>query len=289
MPRTSFFMLLGAIALGVIAVLIARMFLTKPALGPAVVAAAVTTVPVVVAAAPLAFADQLTAEKLKIAQFPAEAVPGGAFTTVAAVVAAGDRTAMRSIDANEPILAKSVSGKGGRLSASGLIGPNMRAVAVPVSDVSGVGGFLASGDRVDVMITRAAKSTVAPFADINFTDLLIGNIRVLAVGQDADEAKAKPEVVRTATLEVTPAQAGKIALAQTAGSLSLALRGIADTAQPALRTINLSDLRDGSVAPSVVRRVRPARTVRRARAAPGDSIEVVRGGTKTNYSVPQSG
>ena len=289
MPRTSFFMLLGAIALGVVAVVMARFFLNRPTMPPpqaAVVQAATT--PVVVAVAPLAFADKLTAEKLKIAQFPAAAVPAGSFRTIADVVSDGNRTAMRSIEPNEPILPKSVSGKGGRLSASGLIGASMRAVAVPVSDISGVGGFLASGDRVDVFITRAQKATTPPFGDVQTTDLLLQNIRVLAVGQDADEAKSKPEIVHTATLEVTPAQAQKVALAQIAGSLSLSLRGIADAEAPRLGTVHLTDLREGGVAAAPVVRVR--RVVRKRPAAPtGEQIEVVRGSAKTSYQVPLAG
>ena len=289
MPRTSFFMLLGAIALGVVAVVMARFYLIQPQLPPQQVAVVAATTPVVVATAPLAFADKLTAEKLKIAQFPAAAVPAGSFHTIADVVADGNRTAMRSIEPNEPILPKSVSGKGGRLSASGLIGASMRAVAVPVSDVSGVGGFLASGDRVDVFITRAQKSTTPPFGDVQTTDILLQNVRVLAVGQDADEAKSKPEIVHTATLEVTPAQAQKVALAQIAGTLSLSLRGIADAEAPRLGTVHLTDLREGgAVAPAVVRVRRVARKTGPV-APPGEQIEVVRGGAKTSYQVPEAG
>lgn len=290
MPRTSFFMLLGAIALGVVAVLMARFYLVRPSLPQQAVAAAVQTTPVVVATAPLAFADKLTADKLKLADFPTASVPAGAFRTIAEVVGDGQRTAMRGIEPNEPVLPKSISGKGGRLSASGLIGANMRAIAVPVSDISGVGGFLASGDRVDVFITRVEKSTSPPFGDLQRTDVLLQNVKVLAAGQDADEAKSKPEVVHTATLEVTPAQAQKVALAQTAGTLSLSLRGISDETRPVLATVKLVDLRDSATAAPAVRRVR--HVIRRHRgpsAPPGEQIEVVRGGTRTSYQVPQAG
>ena len=291
MPRTSFFMLFGAIALGIVAVLMARFYLVRPSLPPQAAAAAVAqTVPVVVATAPLAFADKLTADKLKLVQFPVGSVPAGAFTTIAAVVGDGERTAMRGIEPNEPLLPKSISGKGGRLSASGLIGANMRAIAVPVSDISGVGGFLASGDRVDVFITRVEKSTSPPFGDLQRTDILLQNVKVLAAGQDADEAKSKPEVVHTATLEVTPAQAQKVALAQTAGTLSLSLRGISDETRPNFGTVKLVDLKDGSaVAAPAVRRVRHFVRRRGPAAAPGEQIEVVRGGTRTSYQVPQAG
>jgi len=288
LPRTSFFLLFGAIILAVVAVLIARFYITQPSAPVAQqVAAAPQTTAVVVAAAPIAFGDKITPDKMKLAQFPPASVPTGAFTSIAAVTAAGERTAMRTIEPNEPLLTKSLSGKGGRLSASGLIEPNMRAITVPVNDVSGVAGFLASGDRVDVFLTRSVKATTAPFAEQQFTDVLMQNIRVLAVGQDADEAKSKPEIVRTATLALTPMQAQKMILAQTAGSLSLMLRGIADAAQTPLRTVRLTDLHDGN---SEVVRIRTTRTVRRGppRFA-GDTVEIIRNGKSEKYTVPVSG
>ena len=288
MPRTSFFLLLGALAFAVVAVLIARFYITRPQAAPQVQTAAATTVPVVVAVAPLAFADKLTADKLKIAQFPAAAVPVGSYRSISQVIGNGERTAMRSVEANEPLLPRSVSGKGGRMSASGLIGPDMRAVAVPLSDVSGVGGFLASGDRVDVFVTRLIKSAVATGTDQNVTDLLVQNVRVLAVGQDADETKSKPEVVRTATLEVTPVQAQKIALAQTAGSLSLSLRGLADASQSPLRTLTLNDLRDGAGG-GVALTTTMRRVVRRGPRRVDESIEVIRGGKSEKYTVAVAG
>lgn len=285
-------MLLGALAFAVIAVLIARFYITRPDAAPQVQTAAAITVPVVVATAPLAFADKLTPDKFKLAGFPAAAVPAGSYRSIAEVVGTGDRTAMRSIEVNEPILPRSVSGKGGRLSASGLIGADMRAVAVPVTDVSGVAGFVASGDRVDVFVTRQVKSGIgASIVEQNITDMLLQNVRVLAVGQDADEAKSKPEVVRTATLEVTPMQAQKIALAQTVGSLSLSLRGIADAVQAPLRTVTLNDLRDGAGGGATVVRTSVRRVVvsRGPRKAPSNSIEIIRAGKSETYQVPVAG
>ena len=279
-------MLIGAILLAAVAVYIAQVYVSRPV--PVVqVAAAPNTVPVVVANTALAFGDKITPDKIRIAQFPPSGAPPGAFTTIAAVVGIGDRTVMRGIDPGEVLLPKSLSGKGGRMSASGLIGNNMRAITVPVSDISGVAGFLASGDRVDVFLTRVQKTTVAPFIDQTFTDSMMQDIRILAVGQDADEAKSKPEIVRTATLEVSPAQAQKLILAMSAGTLSLSLRGITDASRGVLRTVHLADLREGGGdggevhIRTVVRQhvVRPA----------GDSVEVVRGGKSEQYTMPVAG
>ena len=291
-PRTSFFLLLGAVVLAAVAVLIARVYLTQPAAAPPVqVVAAPVTVPVAVASSAVAFGEKLLPEKVKIAQFPKDSVPEGSFPSYAAIIAGGERVAVRTIAPSEPLLAKSLSGKGGRLSASGLIEVNMRAVSVPVSDVSGVAGFPASGDRVDVFLTRALKVGRAPgpIVEQQATSILLQNVRVLAVGQDADEAKSKPEVVRTATLEVTPTQAQKLILAQTSGALSLALRGLADAAPQPLGIVSVADLHDGGT-PGIVRTRTTVRTVRRT--APRrviETVEIVRAGKSETYALPHAG
>ena len=292
MPRTSFFLLLGAVVLAAVAVLIARVYLTPTvAPPPPQVVAAPVTVPVAVASAPIGFGEKIVAEKIKIAQFPKDSVPEGSFPSYAAIIAGGERVAVRTIAPSEPLLTKSLSGKGGRLSASGLIEVNMRAVSVPVSDVSGVAGFPASGDRVDVFLTRAVKigRTPGPVVEQQATAVLLQNIRVLAVGQDADEAKSKPEVVRTATLEVTPTQAQKLILAQTSGALSLVLRGLADAAPQPLGVVTIADLHDGSAVPGIVR-TRTTTRIRTVRRAPViETVEIVRGGKSETYALPHAG
>ena len=112
---------------------------------------------------------------------------------------------------------------------------------------------------------------------------------MLAVGQDADEAKSKPEVVRTATLEVTPTQAQKLILAQTSGALSLALRGLADAAPQPLGIVSVADLHDGGT-PGIVRTRTTVRTVRRT--APRrviETVEIVRAGKSETYALPHAG
>ena len=54
--------------------------------------------------------------------------------------------------------------------------------------------------------------------------MLLQNIRVIATDQNAKGADGKPVVGKTATLEVDPLEAQKLALAQQVGQLSLILR-----------------------------------------------------------------
>lgn len=232
-------MLAAAIALGLLAVFLARVLLT-PEPRQVAVDTGVVTVPAVVASQPIAFGEKLSADKLKIVRWPSEGLPQGSFQRVGDAIGDG-AVALRPIQPNELITTAALSGKEARLSASKLLSPNMRAMAVPLSEAGGVGGFIVPGDRVDVYLTRA------PDDGLPYTDQIVQGARVLAVGQDANVGKDKPEVVRTATIEVTPTQAQKIALAQSIGTLSLSLRNIQDESRASLQTVQIYDLNDGTV------------------------------------------
>lgn len=232
-------MLAAAIALGLLAVFLARVLLT-PEPRQVIADSGVVTVPAVVASQPIAFGEKLTADKLKIVRWPSEGLPQGSFQRVGDAMGDG-AVALRPIQPNELITTAALSGKEARLSASKLLSPNMRAMAVPLSEAGGVGGFIVPGDRVDVYLTRT------PDDGLPYTDQIVQGARVLAVGQDANVGKDKPEVVRTATIEVTPVQAQKIALAQSIGTLSLSLRNIQDEGRASLQTVQIFDLNDGTV------------------------------------------
>jgi pilus assembly protein CpaB len=231
---------------------------------------------VVVAARPIAFGETITPADLKLQPWPAGALPAGAFTSLASFQAGPSRLALTSIAANAPILPQQISGPGGRATLAGLIRPGMRAATLRVDDVLGVAGFVLPGDSVDILVTRAdggGKGQVR-------TDVLLQGVRVLAVDQLADQAKTKPVVAKAATVEVTPAQAEKIALAAQVGSLSLALRSAGDPASDDdVRGVRVADL--GGAAPA-------ARPVRRAHAAAPQAhmIEIVRGGEISRVSTP---
>jgi pilus assembly protein CpaB len=109
---------------------------------------------------------------------------------------------------------------------------------VRINDVSGVAGFIQPNDHVDVLITRQL-----PGDNSNITDVLLQNIRVIAMGQNAKDSDGKPISARTATLEVNPIDAQKLALGEAAGSLSLVLRKPGDPNNPVVETVNLNDLR----------------------------------------------
>jgi pilus assembly protein CpaB len=284
-------MLAAAIILGLAAVFFARFFLLRPTEGQPT-GAKIQTVSAVVAAQPFQFGEKIVPEKLKIVEWPANGLPPGSFQRIADAVGPDDgRVALRAIDANELLTEKAVSGKDSRMSASPLLGPDMRAVSVPIGEASGAGGFIAPGDRVDVYVTHPAVDDALPH-----TDQLMQNIRVLAVGQDKNPGKDKPEITKTATLEVTPIQAQRVALALTVGQLSLSLRNLKDESRTRLETAQVLDLTDGTT-PRVIRRPKPGGDApagggpvvaggQGQTVAAGPSVQVFRGTAPTTYAVP---
>jgi len=228
-------MLFVALLFGGVAVLLARLWLssqevagTQQALPQAV---KVESQKVVVAKGDLRFGEPITPEKLGEADWPREAVPEGSFTSVADITKDGARFVLTPMTINEPILDWKISGPGARASLSSLVAKGMRAVTIRVNETTGVGGFVLPGDRVDVLY-RSDRSDGAGI------DVLFQNVRVLAVNQVADEKTGTPIEGRNATLELTPFDAQKLALAESTGMLVFTLRsaGSVDVA-PAGRVV----------------------------------------------------
>ncbi|CAJ0867769.1 hypothetical protein AMST5_01984 [freshwater sediment metagenome] len=105
-----------------------------------------------------------------------------------------------------------------------------RAVAIDVSANNTAGGFILPNDRVDVIrVYRDAAATKEIGSEVMSSEVVVTNVRVLAMGQTVEKKGTDPVVVgSTATLELTPGQAERIVLAQKTGTLALALRPITD-------------------------------------------------------------
>jgi len=200
---------------------------------------------VLVAAAPLRFGTALTADMIAEVEWPASSVPAGAFTSREVLLGpGGQRTVLASIAKNEPILAAKITGAGQRGTLSAVIEPDMRAVTIRVDDVLGVAGFVQPDDRVDVLLTRSDRPTSpSPYqvAGATYLDLLLQNVRVLAIDQIADRSgQAKP--AKAVTIEVTTEDAQKVNLGASVGQLSLALRQAGSLQTTDARRIGLEDL-----------------------------------------------
>ncbi|MFL6725383.1 MAG: Flp pilus assembly protein CpaB [Sphingomicrobium sp.] len=237
MGRQTIIALAVAIVLGLVAVYLANSYL---------VASQKTveqggTSKIAVAAVPMAFGVDVTPEKIRFVDYPNSSIPPGSFRDLAQLLPDGKRrVALLPISVNEPILTSKLSAAGTGASIAALLPDGMRAATVRINDVSGVAGFVQPNDTVDVLITRTLpggdRATQA-------TDVLLQNIRVIAIDQNAKNAEGTPTLARTATLEVTPLDAQKLALAQEVGSLSLVLRKPGEANNPVVETISLGDLR----------------------------------------------
>ncbi len=196
----------------------------------------VATQTIVVASKPLRFGMEVGSVALREIAWPEDAVPAGAFSKIADVVGTGGRRVLTAIEANEPILASKITGTGQRATLSATISDGMKAVTIRVNDVEGVAGFVLPGDRVDVALTRQNDKSAAT------TDVVLQNVKVLAIDQTADERNDKPSVAKAVTLEVDTGAGQKLALASTVGTLSLILRKAGDAQVDAARRMTLSDL-----------------------------------------------
>jgi pilus assembly protein CpaB len=225
-----------AIVLGLVAVFLANVFLSNKQQQ----AYAGGSTKVAVAAAPLAYGTDITPDKVRFVDYPNTSIPMGAFTNPAQLIPAGKkRVALLPMGINEPILAAKISAVGQGASIAALLPEGMRAAAVRINDVSGVAGFVQPNDSVDVLITRQLPDA----GNAQQTDVLLQNVRVIAIDQQAKNADGSPKVAKTATLEVSPTDAQKLALAQEVGTLSLVLRKPGEQNNPVVETISMNDLR----------------------------------------------
>ena len=176
---------------------------------------------VVVATQEIKFGDPIGPNAVTIQTWPKEALPAGAFTSLHEVVPAkmdGDmRRAKRALVQGEILLRSKVGEFGEKVTIVQTLDPNMRAVSIQVDAVSGVAGFVTPGDRVDVILTQGGSDGLKSVT-------ILQNVRIVAVDQMADEMKDDPNIARTVTVEVSPNDSQKLALAQRAGQLSLSLR-----------------------------------------------------------------
>jgi pilus assembly protein CpaB len=129
----------------------------------------------------------------------------------------------------EPLLEKKIVRPGAGGFMSSIVPKGMRAVSVAISSRSSAGGFILPDDRVDVILTK--KTTIKDVVIVK-SSTVITNVRVLAVNQIYRQANEGDAVTvdkgETATLELTPEQTKVVAMVESAGELSLALRSIAE-------------------------------------------------------------
>lgn len=182
--------------------------------------------------------DILDATMFATQTWPREALPKEAFTELTPLIPTGDgkpRRALRSMVAGEVVLASKVSDFGEKVTIVQSIAAGSRAMAIKVDAVTAVGGLVTPGDFVDILLTRGDDSGLV-------TDTILRKVKVLAVDQSSDETTEVPDVAATVTVEVTPEEGQVLALAQRAGTMSLALRTPDSKDDAPVDRLRLSDL-----------------------------------------------
>ena len=185
--------------------------------------ARVATQPVVVAAADIAEGQVIERPMLTTIQWPVGTVPVGAYGTLDSVLT---RVARIPVFKGEAIVPGRLAPTGTGAGIEVKITPGKRAMGIRVSDVSGVSGLLQPNSRVDVLVAirEEGKNSSKQVAK-----LFMENMRVLSVGSEIQRGPDGRAVnATTASLEVTPEEAERLAIAATQGQIQLVLRGYGD-------------------------------------------------------------
>lgn len=193
---------------------------------------------VVIAARDIPFGQVIQPQMLTTISWPREALPPEAVTELDYLLAepgGAPRRATRALVAGEIVLTSKVSDFGEKVTIVQSLRPNTRAMAIKVDAETAVGGLVTPGDTVDIVLTQGRDESLSAIT-------ILQNIRVVGVDQDTDETRDTPDVARTVTVEVTPEQGQKLALAQKAGTLSLTLRTLDAIESAPLSQIRLAEL-----------------------------------------------
>jgi pilus assembly protein CpaB len=243
-------LLIGALVIAVVTAVMAKNMFTGAGADQANAAPVVPMGPkVLVARKALPVGTIIDAEALAFQAWPKELVQNAYYTEGApeADISKLLGTVVRNpITAGQPLTKGALVGPNDRGFLAAALGPGMRAVTVPVSNTTGVAGFIFPGDRVDMVLTQ----DVAGGGDgppLKVSETIIRNLRVLATDQRIDskneEGKTVVKTFNTVTVEVTPRIGEKIAVAQQVGALSLQLRSIADNTAELERAVAAGDVK----------------------------------------------
>ena len=241
-------------------------------------------VQVVVASYDLPLGTKIEQGEVKMTRWSADSLPDGAYTDPKQVIGSYVKNSMV---ANEPIVqAKLFTGDKTAGVMPLLIPFGMRAVSVPVDEVSDIAGFVLPHTRVDVLVATQGGEGGGGANDKAFSKVVLQNVEVLAVAQEVELKKDEPQIVKVVTLLVTPQEAERLALASRSGQLRLAMRNYNDNKIVLTSGTDVPQmLRAYSLAPDVpVMAVQPHRIAIAPHRPKPIEIEILRNG-KSSESV----
>lgn len=187
----------------------------------------------------------------------------------------------QSLPAGTPILPGAVIRPGDHGFLAAVLRPGMRAVSVGVDAVTGTAGLIWPGDRVDLLLTQSLSGANLPPGRQVAAETVLSDVRVIATDQrlvqGARSDNQSPGLARTVTLEVTPEQAERVAVAAHLGPLSLVVRS------------SQAGKVAGENPPPPVwgSQVSPALSAGSSRPATSDRIAIFQGPTQVTEYTPQ--
>ncbi|GLP94898.1 Flp pilus assembly protein CpaB [Paraferrimonas sedimenticola] len=218
----------------------------------------------------------LDAKHLSTKSVPKSLVPEGAVTNIDEVL---NKVVKHPMYAGDIVRQQRIVALGEGSALASLISENMRAITIRVNDIVGVAGFLLPGDRVDILNTFQRQHS-----KVN-TEVVLSNIKILAVDQRSSSDENKPVLVRAVTVEVDLSQAEILLNARSKGGLQLALRNPTDDnpvsiatdyelveAQTATATVeDASEVEPGNAQPQSI--------------SPRQKVEIIRGVAQESVQV----
>ena len=200
------------------------------------------TLSLVVAAEPLRYGQRINAAQVKVIDWHGASLPAGAFEKVEAIGIDNEGPfALTVVAEGAPILKSQITIKGQKPSLSARLNANEVAVTIPVDQISGVAGFVLPEERVDVILNRKVD-------DRHFADVILQNVRVLAVNSVPDAGGGEPVQAKSVTLALSREDAQRLDLASGLGEISLVLRSPLSEAQREAPTISDLELFSGGAA-----------------------------------------
>jgi pilus assembly protein CpaB len=296
--KRFFIVLVGALIFGVLAAVSVSKYLSSAQ------AYTKNLNKIAVAKVAIPLGSKIIPEQIMVVQFPKESTPDGAFDTPEKLAG---RVAVVNIAAREPITEARLAPEGTAAGLSAVIPEGYRAMTVKVDDAAGISGFIQPGTLVDVVVVidpREGSGMQDPVSKI-----VLQNIKVLANGQNIDKPKDEREAnsVKAVTLQVTPEQAEKLALASSEGKLQLVMRNQIDQGDEKTTGVNKRGLLSGESAlktpePGALKSEQPKQEakpvvhrsapVAKPAAAPAPqptpraSVEMIEGAKKRNVDFP---
>jgi pilus assembly protein CpaB len=302
--KRFFIVLVGALIFGVLAAVSVSKYLSSAQ------AYSKNLNRIAVAKVAIPIGTKILPEQVMVVQFPKESTPDGAFENPEKLAG---RVAITNIAPREPITESKIAPEGTAGGLSAMIPEGYRAMTVKVDDAVGISGFIQPGTLVDVVVVIDPDAQAGMQNPIS--KIVLQNIRVLANGQNLDKPDDEKQAnsVKAVTLQVTPEQAEKLALAANEGKLQLVMRNQIDQGDEQTPGVNKRSLLTGEKAsqqpepgslkseqpkqesaPRPVRRVRveqsaepkPAAAAPTPQPAPRTSVEMIEGSKKRAVDFP---